>query len=165
MNILFICTHNRCRSILAESIAKHISAQGSQQLHAYSAGSHPEGMVHPMSLHYLRERNINTNGLKSQSWDDFSHADIDIAITVCDNAAGETCPLYLGGALKVHWPLPDPSKLEGEAQEDAFHQVIKVLEKRLLLADQFIQKNHATPSHARAQLQEKLIQLASTVSI
>lgn len=131
MNILFICTHNRCRSILAEAITNHIAQQANLAITAFSAGSQPEGVVHPMSLHYLSERGISTQGLQSQSWDLFQTQDIDIAITVCDNAAGESCPLYLGSALKVHWPLADPSKCHDHDQEKQFNRVIDDLERRI----------------------------------
>ncbi|WP_269618680.1 arsenate reductase ArsC [Zhongshania sp. BJYM1] len=130
MKLLFICTHNRCRSILCEAITNHIN---DPRLHAYSAGSQPAGEVHPLSLKYLAARGIPTNNLHSQSWDDFANVDIDLAITVCDSAAGESCPLWLGKASKVHWGLTDPSKLSGsEADiEQAFNDCITAIESRI----------------------------------
>jgi len=114
MKILYICTHNRCRSILSEAITNSIAAGVIQ---AKSAGSQPAGMVHPLSLKYLRQTGYPTEGLKSQSWDDFEGFHPDIVVTVCDSAAGEACPLYFGNSLKVHWGLSDPSKAEGGGAE------------------------------------------------
>lgn len=130
MNLLFICTHNRCRSILCEAITNHLS---NGAIKAYSAGSQPAGEVHPLSLKYLAQSGIDTSGLKSQSWDDFSDQDIDIAITVCDSAASESCPLWMGNSLKVHWGLSDPSKLQASETEveAAFLQLIDRIKRRI----------------------------------
>ena len=130
MKILFICTHNRCRSILSEAITNHL-AQG--RLQAFSAGSQPAGIVHPLSLQYLAEKGISTKGLKSQSWDDLGDEQPDIVVTVCDDAASESCPVWLGNTAKVHWGLPDPSKLEGseETIRDAFFAVMQTIENRV----------------------------------
>ena len=127
MKILFICTHNRCRSILAEAIARDAG------IIAGSAGSQPEGEVHPLTLRYLAEQGISTLGLRSQSWDEFSHWQADIVITVCDSAAAEACPLWMGDGIKVHWGLPDPSKIENDAEATkmAFESVINTLKTRL----------------------------------
>jgi len=127
---LFICTHNRCRSILSEAIANHL-AQG--KIIAYSAGSQPVGEVHPLSIKYLQARDIPTDGLKSQSWDEFEHVEPDVVITVCDSAANEQCPVWLGNCVKVHWGLPDPSKLEGSEEDirNAFYAVIDTIESRI----------------------------------
>ncbi len=129
MNILFVCTHNRCRSILCEAVVNHVS---DGTVMAFSAGSQPEGRVHPMSLERLDALGIPTAGLKSQSWDEFNDHSIDLVVTVCDSAAGESCPLWLGGTPKVHWGLPDPSKLSlgKEAQSQAFDSLIEVLTNR-----------------------------------
>ena len=135
MKLLFICTHNRCRSILAEAICWHVNLQGSGLIQAYSAGSEPEGVVHPKSIEYLNLRGIDTRDLKSEGWEDFDAFTFDVVITVCDNAAGEVCPLYLSQAAKVHWGLPDPSKLSDEQQGLAFNRVIDVLIQRLSLFD------------------------------
>lgn len=123
MKILYICTHNRCRSILSEAITNH---RASDRLTACSAGSSPSGEVHPLSLRYLREAGISTEGLKSQSWDEFADFRPDIVITLCDAARGEACPVWFGDALRVHWGLADPSKLEGddESVADAFRHTI-----------------------------------------
>lgn len=130
MKILYICTHNRCRSILSEAITNHLS-QG--QLEAFSAGSQPAGEVHPLSLKYLAEKGISTEGLKSQSWDEYETVQPDIVVTVCDNAAAETCPVWFGDTIKVHWGLSDPSKLEGSEAEvrDAFYSTMETIEKRV----------------------------------
>jgi len=130
MKILFICTHNRCRSVLAEAITRQ-AAGG--KIMAASAGSQPAGEVHPLTLKYLAERGINTTGLQSQSWDDLESFAPDAVITVCDSAAGEACPLWLGDTLKVHWGLPDPSKLDGSEEEihRAFFAVMDTLEDRV----------------------------------
>ncbi len=130
MKILYICTHNRCRSILSEAITNHMSNGG---LQAYSAGSQPVGQVHPLSLKYLEEKDISTAGLTSQSWDDFEADQPDIVVTVCDSAAAEVCPVWFGDAIKVHWGLPDPSKLQGSEAEirDAFYAVMDTIEQRV----------------------------------
>ncbi len=131
MKILFICTHNRCRSILCEAITNHL-AKG--RIIAYSAGSQPAERVHPLSIQYLQERNISTKGLKSQSWDDFEASPPDVVITVCDNAANEPCPAWFGNcAVRVHWGLPDPSRLQGpeESIKNAFMSVMDTIEARI----------------------------------
>jgi len=127
---LFICTHNRCRSILSEAITNHL-AKG--KIVAYSAGSQPAGQVHPLSIQYLEERGIPTEGLKSQSWDDFESIEPDVVITVCDNAANESSPVWFGACAKVHWDLPDPSKLQGSDDdiENAVFAVMDTIETRI----------------------------------
>ena len=130
MKILFICTHNRCRSILSEAITNHF-AHG--KVTAYSAGSQPAGQVHPLSIKYLQARGISTEGLKSQSWDEFEAIEPDVVVTVCDSAANEQCPVWFGNCIKVHWGLPDPSKLEGTEDEikTAFFAVMDTIEDRI----------------------------------
>lgn len=129
MKILFICTHNRCRSVLSEAIVNKI-ADG--EIVAKSAGSEPAGEVHPLTIKYLQEAGYATDGLKSQSWDDFEDFQPRVVITVCDAAAGESCPMYFSRALKVHWGLPDPSKATGsdEQKQRAFEDVISEIETR-----------------------------------
>ena len=148
MKILFICTHNRCRSILAEAITDHIA---SGRLEAKSAGSQPVGEVHPLSLRYLAEQGISTEGLCSQSWDDHESWQPDIVITVCDSAAGEQCPLWFGQAIKAHWGLADPSKLQGTDEEirAAFINTISIITKKVeqLLASNFEQLDHTQLQH------------------
>ncbi|QIL88661.1 arsenate reductase ArsC [Microbulbifer sp. SH-1] len=130
MNILYICTHNRCRSILSEAITNHL-AQG--RIKACSAGSQPSGEVHPLSIRYLREKGIDTAGLESKSWDAFEQNQPDVVVTVCDSAANESCPVWFGDTLKVHWGLPDPSKLEGSEEDirEAFYRVMETIEHRV----------------------------------
>ena len=130
MKILYICTHNRCRSILSEAITNQL-ANG--LIVAKSAGSQPSGEVHPLSLKYLAESAYSTEGLISQSWDDFESFEPDIVVTVCDSAAGEACPLYFGKSLKVHWGLSDPSKIEGDESQikQAFLHCIDQIAERV----------------------------------
>lgn len=137
MKLLFICTHNRCRSIIAEAVCNHL---GGAVITARSAGSQPSGQVHPLSLQYLQEAGISTAGLCSQSWDEHEDWQPDAVITVCDQAAGESCPLWLGRSPRAHWGLEDPSRLEGSEEEvaAAFRHTIAVLRERceqLLAAD------------------------------
>ncbi len=150
MKILYICTHNRCRSILSEAISNQ-RAKG--LLDARSAGSQPAGEVHPLSLRYLAQRGYCTEGLQSQSWGVFEDFAPDLVVTVCDSAAGEACPLYFGKSVKVHWGLSDPSKIEGsEAElEQAFMACIDEIERRV---DQLIElaKNRPLPESLRAAL-------------
>ena len=130
MKILYICTHNRCRSILSEAITNHL-AQG--RIQARSAGSQPVGEVHPLSIQYLQEADIPTEGLVSQSWDELETFSPDVVVTVCDSAAGESCPMWFGKSVKVHWGLADPSKVEGSDDEkaQAFRETIAEIQHRV----------------------------------
>jgi arsenate reductase len=130
MKLLFICTHNRCRSILAEAITNHF---GEGRLIAKSAGSRPVGEVHPLSLQYLADANISTEGLSSQSWDEHESWQADVVITVCDSAAGEACPVWFGQSLKLHWSLVDPSGLQGSEDviAEAFRKTIGIVQARI----------------------------------
>ena len=130
MKLLFICTHNRCRSILCEAIA---SQRGAGSLQAASAGSAPVDAVHPLTLRYLEERGYQTSGLQSQSWEDLAAFNPDRVVTVCDSAAGETCPLWMGEVKKHHWGLPDPSRAEGSAAaiRSAFMAAIDRIENKV----------------------------------
>ena len=114
MKILFICTHNRCRSILSEAIVNHLSAG---RIQAASAGSQPVGEVHPLSLKYLSAAGIACQGLASQSWHELEDFNADVVVTVCDSAAQEACPAWFGKAIKLHWGLKDPSKVQGSEQQ------------------------------------------------
>ncbi|WMJ08213.1 arsenate reductase ArsC [Nitrosomonas sp. sh817] len=113
MNVLFLCTGNSCRSILAEATFNHLAPDGWK---AMSAGSKPTGQVHPRSLALLEREGIGTQGLFSKSWDNLP-ATPDIVITVCGNAAGEACPAYLGPALRAHWGVDDPAEAAGTEEE------------------------------------------------
>lgn len=130
MKILYICTHNRCRSILSEAITNSIAGD---VIEAKSAGSQPAGVVHPLSLKYLTQTGYAIEGLQSQSWQDFADFHPDVVVTVCDSAAGETCPLYFDDSLKVHWGLSDPSKVAGDdaAIEQAFLTCIEQIVNRV----------------------------------
>ncbi len=130
MKLLFICTHNRCRSILCEAIT---SQRGAGLLEAASAGSAPVEAVHPLTLRYLEERGYQTAGLRSQSWHELEAFDPDRVVTVCDSAAGEACPLWMGEVEKIHWSLPDPSRVESdeEAVRSAFVAVIDRIENKV----------------------------------
>ncbi len=115
---------------MAEALLSHYSAG---RFKSISAGSFPAGYVHPMSLATLEKQGIATEGTRSKSWDEFANEKIDIVITVCDNAAGESCPLFLGNWVKAHWGVPDPAKFEGSEKEitDEFLRVFHVLERRV----------------------------------
>jgi len=131
LKILFICTHNRCRSILAEAVANHFS---DGLIEGFSAGSAPAGEVHPVTLSTLARHQISIEGLNSKSWDEFEAVAIDVVITVCDSAAEEACPLWLGSAEKVHWGLPDPSVgavAGSQENEAAFDRTIELLSNRI----------------------------------
>ncbi len=129
MNVLFLCTGNSCRSILAEATFNALAPQG---WHAISAGSQPTGTVHPRSLALLAREGISTQGYQSKSWHDLAVTP-DIVITVCGSAAGETCPAYLGQAIRAHWGVDDPAKATGsDAEIDAaFMQAYRKLRERI----------------------------------
>lgn len=130
LKVLFLCTGNSCRSIMAEGLLNHL---GKNRFVAYSAGSFPTGQVHSMSLEMLKDRGIDTTGYYSKSWDELSGRVIDIVITVCDSAAGESCPIFPGEPVKAHWGVPDPAKFVGtEAEIKAtFIHVCNILEERM----------------------------------
>lgn len=143
MKLLFICTHNRCRSILSEAVTNFY---GQDVLTARSAGSQPVGEVHPLSLKYLQARGIPTEGLCSQSWDEHESWQPDVVITVCDSAAKETCPVWFGQSINIHWSLVDPSALDGDDAEvaAAFNATINMLKHRI---EKLLQLNAPTTSH------------------
>lgn len=150
MKILYICTHNRCRSILSEALTNHLAGG---RIQAFSAGSQPVGEVHPLSLKYLNEKGVSTEGLISQSWNAFADEQPDIVVTVCDSAAAETCPVWFGNCLVLHWGLPDPSKLEGsDAQvREAFYAVMETIEARIKRLLQLVD-NDLTDENTRKAL-------------
>lgn len=129
MNILFLCTGNSCRSILAEATFNALAPQG---MRAMSAGSQPTGEVHPRSIALLKRKGIPTKGYYSKSWDNLPVTP-DIVITVCSNAAGETCPAYLGKVIRVHWGVDDPAKATGTDAEinASFENAYSILRKRI----------------------------------
>lgn len=129
MNILFLCTGNSCRSILAEAT---FNALAPAWMRAVSAGSRPAGFVHPRSLALLQRKGIPTEGYFSKSWHDLPLTP-DIVITVCGNAAGETCPAYIGNVMRAHWGVEDPARVIGTKAEidAAFEQAYRTLRKRI----------------------------------
>jgi arsenate reductase len=132
-NVLFLCTGNSARSILGEAL---LNSGRYPQFRGFSAGSQPKGKVHPMSLDVLREAGIATDGLRSKAWDEFAvpgAAQMDFIFTVCDNAAGEACPVWPGKPATAHWGLEDPAEVEGPEfkQRAAFETTLQFLRNRL----------------------------------
>src|SRR5580658_3138178 len=118
-NVLFLCTGNSARSILAESLVNH---WGRGKFRGFSAGSFPKGQVHPMAIELLRQLNLPTTGLRSKSWDEFAAPGappLDFIFTVCDNAAGEVCPVWPGKPITAHWGIADPAAVEGTDADKA----------------------------------------------
>lgn len=129
MKLLFICTHNRCRSILAEALSRSVFPESAD---IRSAGSSPAGEVFPGTLNYLKAQGLSVEGLISQSWDDHDAFAPDLVVTVCDNAAGETCPVWMDKTARVHWPLPDPSKETDPVQQRLqFERLGAMMKQRL----------------------------------
>ena len=134
-NVLFLCTGNSARSILAESIVNKL---GKGKFRGFSAGSHPKSQPHPFALTLLRHLDFPTDGLRSKSWDEFAAPNaphLDFVFTVCDNAAGEVCPHWPGQPMTAHWGIPDPAAVEGTDVEKmtAFRQAFKAMETRITL--------------------------------
>jgi arsenate reductase len=132
-NVLFLCTGNSARSILAEAI---LNRKGKGVFTAYSAGSHPSGAVRPEALKQLELSGIPTAGLRSKSWDEFAGPDaprMDFVFTVCDNAAKEACPFWPGQPMTAHWGIPDPAAVKGtpEEIERAFRDAFSILDRRI----------------------------------
>jgi len=130
LNVFVICTGNSCRSVLGEALFNHL---GKGRIKAFSAGSHPLGRLNKGALATLERHGLPTEGYKSQSWDEFDDQPMDVVITVCDNAAAETCPVYLSEAAQVHWGLVDPGHVEGTEEEKiaAFEKTYAILEHRI----------------------------------
>ncbi|WP_129527912.1 arsenate reductase ArsC [Achromobacter agilis] len=134
-NVLFLCTGNSARSILAEGLLRGL---GGDRFQAYSAGSTPKGEVHPLALATLSSFSLPTDGYRSKSWDEFAAPGapkMDFIITVCDNAAGEVCPVWPGRPMTAHWGIPDPAAYEGTEEErrKAFQDAARVIKRRLEL--------------------------------
>jgi arsenate reductase (thioredoxin) len=132
-NVLFLCTGNSARSILAESL---LNTHGRGRFRAFSAGSYPKGAVHPLAIDLLERMNLPTEGLRSKSWDEFAAAGappLDFIFTVCDNAAGEVCPVWPGKPMTVHWGIADPAAADDSDKASAFRKAFKELETRIQL--------------------------------
>lgn len=132
-NVLFLCTGNSARSILAEALLNH---WGRGKLKGFSAGSYPKGAVHPLSLKLLQSLGLPVAGLRSKSWDEFAKPDapvMDFVFTVCDQAAGEVCPIWPGNPMTAHWGMADPAAVVGSeaAQMIAFRETFRLLETRI----------------------------------
>ena len=135
MNVLFLCTGNSARSILAESV---LTQQGAGRFRAFSAGSHPAGQVNPIALKLLEQNRYPTHQLRSKSWDEFAKPDapvMDFVLTVCDQAAGDVCPLWPGQPVSAHWGVPDPVNAPGRKPDDEkpFVDTLMVLTRRISL--------------------------------
>lgn len=134
-NVLFLCTGNSARSILAEALINHL---GHGKFRAFSAGSFPKGQVHPLAIELLHSIHLPTDNLRSKSWDEFAAKDappLDFIFTVCDNAAGEVCPIWPGKPMTAHWGIADPAAVEGSdaKKRAAFRQALAELEARIKL--------------------------------
>ncbi len=135
-NVLFLCTGNSCRSILAEAI---MNRAGKGRFQAYSAGSMPTGTVNPHALELLRRMHHDTSGMRSKSWEEFTRdknpdaPELDFVFTVCDNAAGEVCPYWPGQPMTAHWGVPDPAAIEGTDADKwlAFRESFRLLDNRI----------------------------------
>jgi arsenate reductase len=135
LNVLFLCTGNSARSILAEAVMNDLSVRRGK-FKGYSAGSHPKGAVNPFTLELLQRSHISIEGLRSKSWDEFAKPDsppLDFVLTVCDQAAGETCPYWPGRPVTAHWGMPDPAAVQGTDQQkrSAFADTLIALRRRI----------------------------------
>jgi arsenate reductase (thioredoxin) len=158
-NVLFLCTANSARSILAEQLLNH---WGHGLFRGYSAGSRPRGTVHPIALALLEQMNLPTNGLRSKSWDEFALRDaprLDFVFTVCDNAAAEACPVLPGQPMTAHWGVADPAAIDGAETQRwlGFRQVFRELENRIKIFASL-----PVSSLDRLKLQEKLEAIGRT---
>jgi len=159
-NVLFLCTGNSARSILAE-VQMNVIGRG--RFKAYSAGSHPGGTVNPFAIEFLRATGLPTEGLRSKSWDEFAAPDapvMDYILTVCDQAAGEQCPFWPGQPMSAHWGVPDPAAVTGtdEEKRHAFRDAATTLRKRIELFASL-----PTATLDRMGLQNRLDQIGKTV--
>ena len=157
-NVLFLCTGNSARSILAECVLNRL---GTERFCAFSAGSMPKGSVHPYALELLERQGYATSGLRSKSWDEFAEPGappLDFVFTVCDNAAGEVCPVWPGQPMTAHWGLPDPAAAEGTEAERrlAFADTLRMLTNRIGV---FV--NLPIKSLDRLSLQKRLDEIGS----
>ena len=153
LNVLFLCTGNSARSVLAEA---YLNNADRGKFRAYSAGSHPQGKVNPFALELLARNRVNVEGLRSKSWDEFAQPgapEFDFIFTVCDNAANESCPAYPGQAMRAHWGVADPAIEKGSATDQwlAFREAFRELESRIKIFTSL-----PLQSLDRARLQERL---------
>lgn len=133
LNVLFLCTGNSARSIVAECLLNRL---GRRKFQAFSAGSEPKGQIHPLTLRVLRKSNFDVKELRSKSWEEFARPDspkLDFVFTVCDNAANEVCPVWPGQPMTAHWGVPDPAAVEGDEAEKylAFADTMRMLNQRI----------------------------------
>ena len=158
-NVLFLCTHNSARSVMAECIMNRL---GSGKFKAYSAGSQPSGTIHPYAVELLQRLNYDTGTLRSKSWEEFARPgapELDFVFTVCDDAANEVCPVWPGQPMSAHWGLPDPSRAEGNEAERrfVFADTHRMLHQRISI---FI--NLPIASLDRLSLQKRLDEIGRT---
>lgn len=139
-HVLILCTHNSARSVLSECMLNHLAKAAGKDVHAHSAGSAPSGRINPFALEALQAAGVDTQGVRSKSWDEFTTPNapaLSIVITVCDSAAAEQCPVFFGGSgqpVKVHWGYPDPSNAQGgdEGKRRAFELTRQAIAYRML---------------------------------
>jgi arsenate reductase len=160
--VLFLCTGNSARSILAESL---LNQYGHGKFRAFSAGSFPKGRVHPMAIELLKGMNLPTEDLRSKSWDEFAAPgapSIDLIFTVCDDAAGETCPVWPGMPITAHWGVADPAAVEGSDADKAlaFRKALQELEARINLLTSL-----SMDSLDRMKLQARLLEIGKTGAV
>jgi len=164
-HVLILCTHNSARSALAEGMLNHLARRLGKDVRAHSAGSAPGGRINPLAIESLRDAGVDTSGLRSKSWDEFTRGGappLSIVITVCDRAAAEVCPAFFGGSgkpVKVHWGYPDPSEAEGgeAGRRRAFELTRQAIGYRML---QLLALPLATMD--RAALQQALIDISNS---
>jgi arsenate reductase len=154
-NVLFLCTGNSARSIMAEVMLHHL---GQGRCTAYSAGSHPKSTVHPLAIATMQSMGLPVDGLRSKSWEEFARPDapaLDVIVTVCDDAAGEVCPIWPGKPITAHWGVEDPAAFQGtgDAQREKFREVALILRQRI---ERFLSLPFATLDRRtmQAKLQE-----------
>lgn len=153
-NVLFLCTGNSARSIMAEALLNHL---GNGRFRTFSAGSHPTGTVNPLALSTIFKQDIPAAGLRSNSWDEFAGPDaphMDFVITVCDNAAGEVCPAWPGQPMTAHWGVFDPAHVAGDEAGLAFFRAFVILERRLKI---FTHLNHESLDKLRLEREVRAI--------
>ena len=159
-NVLILCTHNSARSVLAEGMLNHWAGRLGKDVRAFSAGSAPSGRVNPYAIDTLRDAGVDTSGLRSKSWDEFTRPgapQMRVVITVCDSAAAEQCPYWPGSPVKVHWGYPDPSNAPESERRRAFDLTRQAIGYRML---QFLQLPFASLDNGA--LQRRLSEISTT---